>query len=155
MIEVLEIPVFLSDFDYVADLFQEDLIVDFEGTDFKYYTLTLQAEKEIIFYFLVVKETIENKAILDRLIPKSPFCFIILKGNAFVINNFCESYKERYSNPLVCLFPNGKNDFDLTYINNNVLKNGINQYFEIQPGDSTELKRILKASLNHLLKGQE
>ena len=155
MIEVLEIPVFLSSFDYSADLLPADWIKELEGNEFKYSTVSLPDKRGIIFYIFEVKETIENASVLDRLVPKAPFCFLILKGETFKINNFCESYKDRYSNPLVCLFPQHKNDFDLTYVNNNVLKNDRNYILKFQPGEDADLNKILITSLNHLLKGQE
>ena len=154
MIEVIEIPVFLSDLEYASDLFQNCNLVDAELNAMKYYIYSLNENKEIIYYFFEINETIEDPSILDRLIPKTPFCFIFLMGQTFIVNNFCESYKERYNTPLFCLKPKVKSDFDTTYITNNLLKNEHNQLIEFIPENASGLRDVMISSFDLLLKNQ-
>lgn len=151
MIEVLEIPVFITEHSFIENYF--GAYPHFSLTGYKncqYITLELENHSIVIFYLLEIKDSQLNTAIGDRVVPVAPFCMILLDGETFVVNNFHEIYKERYETPLVCLHPKKGTDFDLTYVKNVVLQNSKNLLVEFNPDNGQIIQPILAKSLKHI-----
>jgi len=97
MIEILEIPVFMTDMALSERYFGAYPQLSLSGyKDCQYFTVELDEKKLVIFYLMEFKDGQLNTTIGDRIIPLAPFCILLLAGETFVINNFHEIYKERY-----------------------------------------------------------
>ena len=151
MIEILEIPVFITEHSHIEKYFGAYPHFALTGyKNYQYITLELENHSMVIFYLLEIKDGQLNTAVSDRIIPVAPFCMMLLAGNTFGLNNFHEIYKERYESPLMCLYPTKGTDFDLTYIKNVVLQNSKNLLIEFNPDNGQIIQPILAKSLKHI-----
>jgi len=152
VIEILEIPFFATEFDHGYEFFREySFLTENSNSGYRYFSLELSENKHILFYLMEIKDSNANVNLFDRLIPKAPFCFLLLEGETFIVNNFYESYKERYNTPMICLVPQQAKDFDLTYINNVVLEKEANHLIHFDADDPDRHKKILIETLHHIL----
>jgi hypothetical protein len=152
MIEILEIPVFLTDISLGERYFGAYPQLSLPGyKDCQYITMEIADGATVIFYLLEFKEGQLNTILGDRVIPVAPFCLMLLSGETFVINNFHEIYKERYDTPMVCIYPEKGSDFDLTYVKNVVLKNNKNLLVKFDPESDQIMPPILRQSFQHLI----
>lgn len=152
MIELLEIPVFTTDLTYAEKFFNEYDLHNPEGNnDYRYCIMEINRDKNVLFHVLNLKENMVNVRLFDRLVPRAPFCMILLEGETFLVNNFYEFYKEKYDSALMCLAPQPPNDFDLTYVNNVILAEEANRIVPFEPADSDRHKKILIDVLHQVL----
>lgn|GEM_PF-6511127 len=152
MIELLEIPVFTTDLTYAEKFFKEYDLHNPNGTnDYRYCIMETDRDKDVLFHILNLKENMANVRLFDRVVPRAPFCMILLEGETFLVNNFYEFYRERYDSALICLAPQPLNDFDLTYVNNVILAEEANRMVSFEPADSNRHKKILIEVLHHVL----
>lgn len=151
MIEILEIPIFISEHSHIEKYFSAYPHFSLTGDkNYQYITLELENHSMVIVYLLEIKDGKLNTAISDRIIPVAPFCMMLLAGDTFAMNNFHEIYKERYESPLVCIYSKMDTDFDLTYVRNVVLQNNKNLLVEFNPEDGQIIQPILAKSLKHI-----
>ena len=151
MIEVLEIPVFLTDPSLSEKYFGAYPQLSLPGyKNCQYISLELNKNSMVIIYLMEIKDSQINTALCDRIIPLAPFCMMLLAGETFVVNNFHEIYKERYETPLVCIHPKKGSDFDLTYVKNVVIQNNKNLLIDFDPEDTQLLQPILAKALKHI-----
>ncbi|MEJ2542490.1 MAG: hypothetical protein P8Y99_00315 [Calditrichaceae bacterium] len=151
MIEVLEIPVFVTNPSFNEKYFGGYPQLSLPGyQNSQYITLELDKNSMVIIYLMEIKDSQINTALCDRIIPLSPFCMMLLDGETFVVNNFHEIYKERYESPLICIYPNKDSDFDLTYVKNVVIQNNKNLLIDFDPDDKQLLQSILAKALKHI-----
>ncbi|MBN1408926.1 MAG: hypothetical protein JW956_14100 [Calditrichaceae bacterium] len=152
MIEVIEIPVFVTDSSFNEKYFGAYPQLSLTGyKNCQYITLELNKNSMIILYLMEIQDSQITTAICDRIIPLAPFCMMLLDGETFVINNFHEIYKERYETPLVCIHPKKGSDFDLTYVKNVVIQNNKNVLIDFDPDNTQLLQQILPGALKHTL----
>ena len=151
MIEILEIPVFITNPSFNEKYFGAYPQLSLTGyKNCQYITLELNKNSMVIVYLMEIKDSQINTALSDRIIPLSPFCMMLLDGETFVINNFHEIYKERYETPMVCIHPQKGTDFDLTYVKNIVIQNNKNLLVDFDPENAQLLQSILTKALKHI-----
>lgn len=152
MIDLLEAPVFTTDLSYAEKFFNTYDLHNPEGNnDYRYCIMKIKPDKKVLFHILNLKENMVNVRLFDRLVPRAPFCLILLEGETFLVNNFYEFYKERYDTALICLAPQPPDDFDLTYVNNVILAEEANFLVPFDSADRDRHKKILIDVLHRVL----
>lgn len=152
MKEILELPVFSTEFKYGEEFFKNQALMIPNGDQgYKYIAHELADQKQLIYFLLEIKDNKINRNLFDRLIPRAPLCLMLLMGETFLVNNFYEYYKERFNTPLICLAPQPPKDFDLTYVKNVILQNAKNKLIYFNEGETNPVPKILMEAFNHVL----
>lgn len=151
MINILEIPVIQNVFDLESE-FTELLPVSSDRTynGFRHIECKLSDEYTIFFYILDREETIANKYVWDRLIPKAPFCLFLISWDNAKLDAVYERYLNSYSTPLIFLKARGTEDQEAEKIDSKFLQDNKDK---IVFYDRIEKKGILLA-LKKLIAGE-
>lgn len=147
MIEIIEIPIIsvMAEINSrFIPLLKADMEKSYEG--FRHFIGEVSSGKTIYYYLLDDTLQTGDYSIWDRIIPRAPFCILVINSPDENFEELYKNYQLRYSTPALLLMPKKADDTGSTQTEWN------NEQINIfDPEDADGLRKIITDTMRSLL----
>ncbi len=153
MIDVLEIPI-LAHLEKLPLGLLEHIpkSSDRNYRGFRHIEYELHPDKESIFFYLLAHfEGLEGYHLWDRIIPRSPFAWLVFDWDEPQIEKLYENYQKRYETPLIFITWQPQAEIDPRQSDHPILKANAQNILFYESNDAAAVNQLIARSLHKIL----